>query len=703
MSKTLILCEKPSQAQDFTKGLSENFKKEKGYYESDSYIICYARGHLIRLYEPEEYDETYKEWSFDRLPIIPDEFCYQVSEGDSSQLFNIISGQLNRSDVSKIVVATDAEREGELIARLILDAAGIPQHDDRLYRFWTSGALTPKEITASLEKIKPLNEYNRLYIAAKARQQADWLIGINATRAATIQAGGGVVSIGRVQTPTLNLLVKRHNDISCFTPEKYFELIAICESSGGTYQAKMIDEAGKIATFNSDKEISNLFPEKSHLQAQIISIDKTVKTEKPPMLYSLSSLQKEANAKYGIRASDTLAALQSLYDKKYTTYPRTGSEVLEEQMASLAEETLLLLGMNGYDVSICAVDSKNKRIFNNSLLSDHHAIIPTGTKPYDLSDNEKHIYDMVCQRFIAAFYPDYTYEETVILTDINGNTFRTKGNRSLDLGWKSVYESEYSESGDIPVLLSPKDHVLATIEAQEKETVPPKHYTDGTLIADMENAHKFVSDDNLKKMLKSASGIGTPATQANIIDILIKRGYAVLKGKNIIATPEGKLLIEILTNEQVADPAYTALWEKNLEDIAKGLIESDKAFIDATKEMARQLVSDIKNKDMKGVTKSKEDKKVVGICPECGQNVVELSKSYSCSDKACGFLLWKNKLSFVGKATITAAEASNLLKAYCDSKSVKIKLKSKKGASYEKRIVLSKHPKYNWGIVILND
>ncbi|MBQ3033095.1 MAG: DNA topoisomerase III, partial [Deferribacterales bacterium] len=209
MSKTLILCEKPSQAQDFTKGLSENFKKEKGYYESDSYIICYARGHLIRLYEPEEYDETYKEWSFDRLPIIPDKFCYQVSEGDSSQLFNIISGQLNRSDVSKIVVATDAEREGELIARLILDAAGIPQHDDRLYRFWTSGALTPKEITASLEKIKPLNEYNRLYIAAKARQQADWLIGINATRAATIQAGGGVVSIGRVQTPTLNLLVKR--------------------------------------------------------------------------------------------------------------------------------------------------------------------------------------------------------------------------------------------------------------------------------------------------------------------------------------------------------------------------------------------------------------------------------------------------------------------------------------------------------------
>lgn len=604
------------------------------------------------------------------LPIIPTEFRYKIAAGDAGMMFKVIAKQVNRKDVDRIVIATDAKREGELIARLILKMAGIDERSGKqLFRFWTSGALTPVEIKATMSKLKPLSEYDRLYYAAAARQQADWLVGINGTRAATLTARGmnkgGVVSLGRVQTPTLYILAKRSKEITNFKPEKYYEVEGSFAVSGGEYKGKLIDETGKVMSFKTRQEAEGLFAALSGLGGVITSVEKKNKRTEPPVLYSLSGVQKEASSKYGIRASETLDILQSLYDKKFTTYPRSGSEVLSDEMVLLAQKTVSALGFCGYDVKRCKVEADNKRVFNSAKLTDHHAIIPTGTKPSGLSDNEQRVYDMVCKRFIAAFYPDYIYEATEIVTQADNKLFKTTGNRTLDLGWKAVLGSSETDSG-LPAL-SKGDEAVGNIGVLEKETTPPKHYTDGTLIADMENAHKFVKDESLKKFLKDNAGIGTPATQAGIIDTLVKRGYVEIKGKSLIITTEGAKLVDAMESEQVCDPAYTALWERSLDDIATGKIANGSAFIESTKQAVKQLVNNIRGKDLSGVTKieARETKSAVGKCPVCGSAVLEWEKGYSCSNRGnCKFVLWKNKLSFVGKAVISEKEAAGLLNAF---------------------------------------
>ncbi len=702
MSKTLILCEKPSQAQDFTKGLKEKFKKEDGFYESSSYVICYARGHLISLYDPEDYDENLKTWSMDNLPIIPEQFKYKVSK-EVKGLFNTISKNLKRNDVKRIIIATDAEREGELIARLILLQSGITYKSGKeLFRFWTSGALTPDEIEKSMKNLKPLKDYDRLYYAALARQQADWLIGINATRVATLKAGGSVVSIGRVQTPTLYILAKRFNEISNFIASKYYEIDCIFIKNNSTFKGKMISDDGKIKQFEKEADCKNLYSDFKNKIGKVISIDKNKKAEKPPMLYSLSSIQKDANSKYGIRASDTLSILQSLYDNKYTTYPRSGSEALEESMVSLAEKTVKLLGNNGYDINRCNIQKDNKRVFNNEKLTDHYAIIPTGIKPDKLSKNEQLVYELICNRFIAVFYPPYLYENTEIIIDIEGKKFKVTGNTTIDNGWKDIYGNE--DKAEILPEITKDEEINGNVQIAEKETTPPKHYTDGTLISAMENAHNFVKDETLKKMLKDVAGIGTPATQASILEKIISRGYAELKGKNIIITSEGNKLIEKIKDEQVCDPAYTALWEQALDDIAEGKIPNSDNFMKSTKESVVFLVNSIKSKDMSGISKEKkQEKETIGKCPVCDNDIIEFTKGFSCSDKECDFVLWKNKLSFVGIGSISKKMAIDLFKSYNDKGYYELKLKSKTGSQYTKNIKLFKHDKYGWGIEFINN
>lgn len=705
MGKTLILCEKPSQAADFSKGLDETFKRENNYYESQNYIICNARGHLIKLIDPEEYDENLKQWKMDTLPIIPGEFKYKAEEDDRGALFKQISKQLNRRDVTKIVVATDAEREGELIARLILKMSDITQESGKeLFRFWTSGALDKAEIKRTMANLKPLSSYDRLYHAALARQQADWLIGINGTRAATIKAGAGggsgVISIGRVQTPTLYILATRSKEIKNFTSKTYYELEGIFATQSGTYKGKLLDENGKIRSFDTKTPLDDIIIMLAGKECRIIMAEKSKKTMSPPKLYSLSGVQKEASEKYGIKATEALETLQSLYDKKFTTYPRSGSEVLEEQMVSAAEKTLHALSFTGLDISRCKAEGSNKRIFNNKELTDHHAIIPTGTKPSGLLDMEQKIYDMVCKRFIAAFSPDYIYEATEIKTQVGDYYFKTTGNRTIDLGWKAILNISETED-TLPMVKTGEtaDFEFMTIE---KKTSAPKFYTDGTLISDMESAHKFVKDDNLKKFLKENAGIGTPATQANIIETLIKRGYAERKGKNIIATTEGVKLIEQMEDEQVCDPAYTAIWENALEDIAAGKTGA-KEFMSSAIESAKYLVDRIKAKNFAGVSKN-IPKESLGKCPVCGSEVFEFIKGYSCSNKdKCKFVLWKNKLSFAGKTEITTKEAAGLFKAHMENKEYEIKLKSKDGKPYLAKTSLKEHPQYGWGVEIIRN
>lgn len=701
MSKTLILCEKPSQTKDFIRGLGENFKKEYGFFESENYIVCNARGHLISLCDAEEYDEKFKSWKIETLPIIPDKFNYKITKG-SLELYNIISKNMKRADVSKIVVATDAEREGELIARLIMNKVGINSKSGKeLLRFWTSGALTPEEIKKTMKNLKPLSNYDRLYYAALARQQADWLVGINATRVATIKGGGGVVSIGRVQTPTLNILAQRFKEIENFKPEKYYEVESEYNKDNISFKGKLIDENNKTKSFFNKDEVQLLVSQLGNY-GEILKVEKSKKSEKPPLLFSLSGVQKEANARYSIRANDTLAILQTLYDKKYTTYPRSASEVLEEGMVNLVKDTINLLGKNGYDISKCNVLENNKRVFNNEKLTDHHAIIPTGIKPNDLDKNENLIYDMICKRFIAAFYPTYDYETTEVIICINGYNFKSTGNATINKGWKEILV--VNDDKNILPLLKEGDRLDTEIKILDKETKPPKHYTDGTIISAMENAHTFVKDEELKKMLKDVAGIGTPATQAGILEKLIERGYLKLENKNLIITSEGLKLIEKLENEPVSDPAYTALWEQNLNDIADGKIKGADDFMKSIVEYVKSLVYSIKGKDMTGVTKqiSKTTKEVIGSCPNCKKDVFEFSKGYSCFDKECGFVLWKNKLSFIGIDNITIKIAKSLLDSYKNNSSYELKLKTKTGTSYTKKVKISKHTQYGWGVEFID-
>lgn len=714
MAKKFILCEKPSQATDFVKALSskeqEKFDKHDGYFESSNYIICFARGHLIVPFMPEDYDEKYKNWNMEDLPIIPNPVQYKIGEKDAEKLFKVISKQINRKDVDTIIVATDAEREGELIARLIINQSGVDTENKKMYRFWTSAALTPDEIEKGLNNLKPLKEYDRYYRAAATRQRADYIVGLNATRAATLK-GNGIISLGRVQTPVVNIVYMRNKEIKEFKSETYYEIMAIFNKESD-YTGKMVDDSNKTISFKTLDEAEQILQQlASQVTAQVFSVTKTIEKQKSPKLYSISTIQKEASSKAGISANNVLNILQNLYDGKYTTYPRTDSEVLSSSNVNLAKNVLDKLSKTDYSAytSKCIVNADNKNVFDDSKLTDHHALIPTGAIPTNLSKDEQFIYDLICRRFLAVFSPDFTYEQTKIITIINGNKFYSQGKTVKELGWKSLYQEE---DGNIllPQLDEKDNATIKEIKSEEKHTTPPSHYTDGSLIEAMSKAATFVKDENLKKILKDAKGIGTPATKASIIETALARGYLMRKGKQILISPAGIKLIESMQGEQLLDPAYTALWEQELEKIASGEIANTKNFMENIENYTKYLVSSIAGKDLGGIAKGREvqkDGKEVGVCPECGSPVIvyQKSKGYSCSNKECDFVLWKNKLAYLGRKEILTKDAKDILQAYQNNTTACIDgLKSKStGKEYTGNIKLEKDDKYGWGLKLVFD
>lgn len=719
MSKTFILCEKPSQAMDFVKGLSqmehEKFDKNEGYFESDNYIVCFARGHLIVPFLPEDYDEKLKNWSINTLPIIPNPVQYKVGDKDAEKLFKTISKQINRKEISRIIVATDAEREGELIARLIINHSGVNTDNKDMRRFWTSSALTPEEIEKGMKNLKPLKEYDRYYRAASARQKADYIVGLNATRAATICGGGSVISLGRVQTPVVNIVYTRDKEIENFKSETYFELSAVFNKGSG-YFGKYVDDDNRTVSFVNKAEAEGIVTALNSINnGRIVSVTKTNEKQRPPKLFSLSSIQREASSKAGISASEVLNILQKLYDNKVTTYPRTDSEVLSSDMVNLSEKTIVKLkGFSEYSeyVNLCQVNGNDKNIFNDEKLTDHHALIPTGTKPEGLSKNEQLVYDMICRRFIAVFMPDFKYEQTKVITVLGGShRFYSQGKSITDLGWKSIYKSsDDKDEAMLPVLNENDTVVKDSVSLDEKHTTPPSHYTDGSLIEAMSKAASFVKDENLKKILKDAKGIGTPATKASIIETVISRGYIQRKGKQLLITEAGKKLIETLSGEQLLDPGYTALWEQQLEKIASGETANTLAFSQNIEDYTKYLVSSIAKKDLGGIAKGREPQvqgKVVGKCPECGCDVVvyQKSKGYSCSNKECDFVLWKNKLSYLGRKEILTKDAKLILQAYQDKTTASIDglISKNTGKEYTGKVKLEKDEKYGWGLVLSFD
>jgi DNA topoisomerase-3 len=734
MPKQLILAEKPSQAQDIAKGLNDNFSRNDGYLEGNRYVISWGYGHLIELEEPDAYDERYSKWSLEDLPIIPERFKYRVSK-DGAKQFKIIKSIVGRQDVESIIISTDPGREGELIARLILMMSG---NKKPIYRFWTSKALTPDAVREAFGSLKPGEEFDRLYHAAVARQQSDWLIGMNATRAFSVKHNARPpLSLGRVQTPTLRLIVDRELEIRNFKPQDYWLLRALFKHERGEYEALWFGEAvgnearGEASTAVSDnertaggdieesaeKDASSRIPSEAiakqimgriHGKDGIIeSCTHNVKKEPPPLLFSLTVLQQEANKLFGYSADQTLNIAQALYEKKLITYPRSDSQHLNDEMAKDVPD--ILQKLTGYksvqfDISRCNVSGSNKRVFDSSKLTDHHALIPTGKLPEGLGQDEQNIYDLVARRFIAAFYPNFEFKTTVIITVVGQDRFKSSGKVVISSGWKEIYGSK--DKDQLLPEMKEKDPVK-TLKAdiEKKQTTPPPRFTDASILEAMSKAAKYVTDPQLKKILKETAGIGTPATRSGILETLKKREYIIRKGKNIMPTEKGINLIGAVRSEPLSDVAYTAIWEQALDDIASGKVKSSDDFLSGIKKYTAQIVEKVKGLNAvisgaAGAGKAAEDGNGLGKCPDCGKPVVESRRAFGCSGykEGCKFTIWKNSLERFGRKTIPAGMVKNLL----PGKEVKITgLKSKAGKEYEVPGKLVKDEKWGWKIELM--
>ena len=638
---------------DFARGLGIRGKRD-GYIENDRYIITWAVGHLVELFEPQDYNPVWKKWSFENLPIIPSTYRYKPIKRTAKQL-NTIRGLLSEKNIGRIVVATDAGREGEVIARTVLLAA-LPGKVVETYRFWTSQALTPGVVKDGMNSLKPGTEYDRLWDAGRARQIADWLVGMNGSRAATIRMKD-LFSIGRVQTAVLALLVERRKERDNFKPEPYWLVKAIFRGEKGTWQGLWIHEGKSRIISREDAE--NIIAAIENRQGVVTSSKRTKKSQPPPLLYSLTDLQQDANIRFGFSAKQTLEIAQGLYEKKKClSYPRTDSRVLGSKNVSMVQGLIQKLTnvypdvFTGIDPTLTGVG--NKRVYNDAKLTDHHALIPLAPLPENSSDRERKIYDLVLKRFGAAFYPDCIYEVREILTKVNENLmFRTMGRVIIKPGWQSLLKPgsgkgkmsvDEPEQENLPPLEKGDSGDVIKSEIEDKKTSPPPEYTEALLLKDMTNPGRYVDEADLKKIYRGDVGLGTQATRAQIIETLLARSYVRRDKRMLLAMKKGVFLIDTLkkfsTAGTLASPEKTALWEMELERIAAG-----KGSVDVFLEGIENFVRDTVREFLESQT-GEVQREAVGRCPLCGMGVVEGYKTYECSGKrkadgGCRFVIWK--------------------------------------------------------------
>lgn len=655
MSKELIIAEKPSVARDIAKVLHCSSKRN-GFIEGDSYVITWAIGHLVTLSEPEDYDEKYKKWVYNMLPILPESINIKPYEKTKQQL-GIITQLINRNDIDRLICATDSGREGELIFRYIYNYT---KSTKPFRRLWIS-SMTDEAIRAGFNKLKDGKEYDNLYESAKCRSESDWLVGINATRAYTTK-NYVLLSVGRVQTPTLALIVNRHLAISDFVPQDYYEVQADYGELTGLWFKGKVSES-KILK----KEVAEVIAAKIIDQKGIVKKLTNKKNKQlPPLLYDLTELQRDGNRYYGFTAQNVLTIAQGLYEKrKYITYPRTDSRYLSDDMKQEVKNTLHKINIPPFDKAIASVLEKDikftKRIIDNKKITDHHAIIPTNIKPNlnSLSEDELKIYKLVVKRFIAVFYEPHLYNTAELIIEVADETFVSKGKVITQSGWKKLYKSDKDNKDvELPNLKKGDEVGVVGSELLIKKTSPPKPHTEATLLSAMENAGRYIEDEELKEQLKEA-GFGTPATRAGIIERLIQVKYIQRKGKSVHPTPKGIKLIEIVP-EELKSPITTGKWEKGLSKIAKGELESDK-FMSSIRRFVAYLVTSANKTSGKvvfeqDVSKNKGKFKpkgpILGNCPLCKDGLIaENSKSYYCSNwqSGCKMSIWKNALERYGK------------------------------------------------------
>lgn len=659
MGKELIIAEKPSVARDIGSVLNCS-QKGDGYIEGNQYVITWAVGHLVTLYEPEDYDNKLKKWQYQALPIIPNEIKIKPYDKTKKQL-KIIQSLINRKDIDALICATDSGREGELIFRYIYNYT---KSSKPFKRLWIS-SMTDQAIKEGFEKLKDGTYYDNLYYSAKCRSEADWLVGINATRAYTTK-NNVLLSIGRVQTPTLAIIVNRQKEIDAFVPKDYYEVLA----NYGEFTGTWFDDKPSETKIDKEEDAKLIADRANGKDGVVTKISKKKNKQLPPQLYDLTELQRDGNKSYGYTAQQVLSIAQDLYEKrKLLTYPRTDSRYLSDDMKPIVNKTMNKLNVEPYNKAIEPLLSKGslkftKRIIDNSKVTDHHAIIPTDVTPKlaGLSKDEKNIYNLVVKRFIAVFYDDFLFETTELIVKVDKDKFVSKGKIITQKGWKGLYvASKDDKEQTLPNLKKGDTVIVMDTEILKKQTTPPKPFTEATLLSAMENAGRFIEDETLKELMKS-SGFGTPATRAGIIERLIQVEYILRKGKSLYPTPKGMKLIEIVPDE-LKSPETTGKWEKALNKISQGDMEVDK-FMQSIKRFVVYLVKSTESNTGKVVfekrkkSKGKDDSnkiegKTYGKCPICHEgNVMKNRKAYYCTrwQEGCKLTIWDNALDSYNKA-----------------------------------------------------
>ncbi len=714
MSKTLIIAEKPSVGEDLARVLPGPFKKKAGVgekrvraLEGPEHIISWAVGHLVSLADPDQYDEKFKKWRMADLPIVPAKFKLIVRDERSQKQMKVVREYLRSDEVGQVINACDAGREGELIFAYLYEKAGSKKPVERL---WLS-SMTEKAMREALENLRPASEFERLEAAARSRSEADWIVGMNATRAATIRLSSsfdGAVSLGRVQTPTLAILTRREEEIRAFIPEAYWLVDAKFKTDDGRkYEGRF--HAGAKPRVDTQATADEIVAAVKGQRSSITKLDKTKRTEKPAMLYDLTSLQRDANTRFGFSAKRTLGAAQRCYDEhKALTYPRTSSRYLTSDIVDQIKPTAEQVGRDAeYTKAADYVAGLDllplSRVINDEKVADHHAIIPTNDahKLDKMGADDRKIYDLVARRFLAIFHPDAEFENTRVETTVAEHLFRTRGKLLIVPGWRGVYgemaegdgtKTDEDEGRDqtLPKLEKGEETDTTEVEALEKETKPPRRYSDASLLGAMETAGKLVDDDELREAMKE-SGIGTPATRAAIIERLIDVDYIEREGRALVPTEKGMNVIRLLDGHPLTEPALTGEWEHRLGQIQEGT-EMRKKFMADIAEFAVGTVNEIdtKLKDVK-IPRAK-----LGPCPVCGADIIENRKGYSCwarEDPGCGFVIWKSK---VGKQ-LAAPIARELIATGRTEKQI-AGFKGRSGRSFRAKLALQQSEEGKWRV-----
>ena len=753
MAKTLVIAEKPSVGRDLAGALDGPFQRRKleeikpkrsrkkvdeetneevveaaksktrttraprdegVFLESDEYAITWAVGHLVQLAEPEEYDEKWKKWRMADLPIVPPNgFKLVPRDAKSKKQLKLIEALLKRDDIDRVINACDAGREGELIFAYVYESvfgksATSPKAPKPVERLWIS-SMTKQAIREGFEKLRPGTQMQSLEDAARSRSEADWLVGMNATRAATIRGRawvGGVVSLGRVQTPTLGMIVKREREIQAFVPEPYRLIHATFQPP---YQGLWF-EGDETRIFGDLSRADQIVAKVSGQDGTIEKVERKEQSERSPLLYDLTSLQRDANRRFGFSARRTLQAAQSLYEaKKMITYPRTSSRFLSGDMAAQLKPTAATLQpIEDYRAAaeyVLALDQLPLgRVVNDAKVDDHHAIIPTDIDKdmESLTPDERRVFDLIAKRFLAVFHPPARYARTTVITVVEEERFRTRGKVTLEAGWRSVYgiepdqerqSEDEKEGGEIPALQEGQTVRCIAAEIEDKMTRPPPRYTEATLLSAMEGAGKLIDEEELREAMKD-SGLGTPATRAETIETLIRREYIERVGKDLQATPKGIQVITMLEDHKLTSPELTGDWEHKLSDIEKGRGDR-KRFMKGIADFAKETVDQIAALDKEKLRPVRVE---LGPCPRCGavtgEIIKENSKAYGCTswksreEVGCGFVIWKR----VAGRTLTPEIARQLIEER-RTREVLSGFRSRNGKPFRARLVLNDEDK----------